>query len=155
MIARGAVIVSACLALLGLIVAVFATLSRPHVVAICRAHSAQDPFAFDLRHQLVDAEIGLGAFVRGYIAGGAVTVSAISCCGCCNAERLQLRHVDKNFVIMRGGVHGQCLHHDGDTGGCGRQGAEVAIKLFHEGGRGACDLDPGCSRRGVGCDIVD
>ena len=32
-------------------------------MAVRGAESTQDPFAFDCRHQLVDAEIGLGAFV--------------------------------------------------------------------------------------------
>ena len=63
MIAHGSVIVAACLTLLGLVVESFATVSRPHAVAVRGAESAWDPFAFDRRHQLVDAEIGLGAFV--------------------------------------------------------------------------------------------
>ena len=61
----GTVIVAACIALLGLVVAVFATVSRPHAVAVCGEEYDRDQFSFDLRHQLVDAEIGLGAFVGG------------------------------------------------------------------------------------------
>ena len=57
MSASGTVIVTACLAILGLVVAVFATVSRPHAVAVRGTESTQDPFYFDFRHQLVDAEI--------------------------------------------------------------------------------------------------
>ena len=53
--ARGTVIVAAHIALLGLVVAVFATVSRPHGVAVRGSESAPDPFAFDFQHQLVDA----------------------------------------------------------------------------------------------------
>ena len=55
--ASGTVIVAACLALLGLVVAAFATVSRPHAMVVCQAESAPDPFSFDLQHQLVDADI--------------------------------------------------------------------------------------------------
>ena len=50
-------IVTARLALLGLVVAFFATVSMPHSVAVRGAESARDSFAFDRRDQLVDAEI--------------------------------------------------------------------------------------------------
>ena len=63
--ARGTIIVAARLALLGPVVAVFATVSRPQAMAVRGAESAREPFAFDLRHQFVDAKIGLGAFVGG------------------------------------------------------------------------------------------
>ena len=106
--ACGTVIVAACLYLLVLVVAVFITLSRPHAVSVRGAESAQDPFAFDLQHQLVDAKIGLGAFVGGYIASDVVTVAAAGRCGCYDAERLQLRHGGKNSVVLRGGFRDQC-----------------------------------------------
>ena len=65
MSARGTVIVAARLALPGLVVAVFSTVSRPHTVAVRGAESDRDPFVFDFQHKLVHAEIGLGAFVGG------------------------------------------------------------------------------------------
>ena len=55
MSASGTVIVAGRLALLGLVVSGFATVSRPHDVVVCGAESAQDPFSFDQRNQLVDA----------------------------------------------------------------------------------------------------
>ena len=58
-------IVAARLALLGLVVAFFATVSRPHAVAVRGSESSREPFSFDCRHWLVDAEILLGAFVGG------------------------------------------------------------------------------------------
>ena len=76
MIASGIIIEVARLALPGLVVAIFAAMSRPHAVAMCGAESARDPFAFDRRHQLLDAEIGLGAFTEGETAGGNGTVAA-------------------------------------------------------------------------------
>ena len=78
-IARGIVILAACLALPGFVVAIFAAVASPHAVAVCGAESTWYPFAFDCRHQMVDAEIGLGAFVRGEAAGGSVTVAAAGC----------------------------------------------------------------------------
>ena len=63
--ARGTIIVAARLSLLGPVVAVFSTVFRPHAMAVRGAESARDPFAFDRRHQLVDAQIGIGAFVGG------------------------------------------------------------------------------------------
>ena len=68
------------LALPGFVVAIFAAVTSPHAVAVRGVESAQDPFAFDRRHQLVDVEIGLCAFVGGEAAGGAVTVSAANRC---------------------------------------------------------------------------
>ena len=65
MSACGTVIVAACIALPGLVVENFAAVSRPHAVAVHGSESAQEPFAFDRRHQLVEAEIGIGAFFRG------------------------------------------------------------------------------------------
>ena len=41
---RGTVIVAARLALLGIDVAVFATVSRPHAVALRGSESAREPF---------------------------------------------------------------------------------------------------------------
>ena len=63
--ACGTVILATCIALLGLVVAVFATVFRPHAVAVCGVESAQYPFAFYHRHQLDDSEIGIGEFVGG------------------------------------------------------------------------------------------
>ena len=57
MSASGNVIVAARLDLLGLVVAGFATVSRPHDMAVRGAEYARDPFYFDSRHQLVDAKI--------------------------------------------------------------------------------------------------
>ena len=57
MSASGTVIVAARLSLLGLIVADFTTVSRPHAVAVSGAEPAWDPLAFDRQHQLVDADI--------------------------------------------------------------------------------------------------
>ena len=82
-------------------------------------------------------------------------VAAVRCYRCCNAERLQISHGGQNTIVLRGGGHGQCLHRDGASGGCGGQGAEVAVKLLHEGVRGARDVAPGCSCPGGGCDVVD
>ena len=65
MSAPGTVIVAACLALPGLVVLIFSTFSRPHAVFVRGVESAWDTFAFDFRRQLVDADIGLGSFVRG------------------------------------------------------------------------------------------
>ena len=62
-----------------------------------------------------------------------------------DAERIQLSHGGHNYVVLCDGVHCQCLHHDGASGGCGGQGAEVAVKLLHEGGRGARNVAPWCS----------
>ena len=56
---------------------------------------------------------------------------------------------------MHGGGCGKCLHHDGASGVCSGQGDEVAIKLLHEGGRGAREVAPWSSRHGGGCDILD
>ena len=53
----GTIIVAACLALLGIVVAVFATVSRPHIMAVRGEESARDPFSFDRLHQLVNAKI--------------------------------------------------------------------------------------------------
>ena len=44
-----------------------------------------------------------------------------------DAERIQLSHGGHNYVVLCDGVHCQCLHHDGASGGCGGQGAEVAV----------------------------
>ena len=151
----GTVIVAACLALLSVVVAVFVTVSRSYAVAMCGAESAWDPFSFDGRHQLFDEEIGLVEFVGRETAGGAVTVTSAGRRGCCDAELLQLSHGGQNSVVLCGDWCGQCLHHDGASSGCGRQGAEVSVKLLHEGDRGARDVAPRCSRRGRGCDIVD
>ena len=57
MSASGTVIMATRLALLGLFVIGFATVSRPHAVAVRGAESAGDPFSFYRQHQLVDAEI--------------------------------------------------------------------------------------------------
>ena len=53
----GTVIVASRIALLGLVIAGFATATRPHAVDVHGVESAQDPFSFDCRHQLVYAEI--------------------------------------------------------------------------------------------------
>ena len=55
MSASGTVIVAARLALLGLVVAVFSTVSSPHAMSVRGAESARDPFSFYRQHQLVDA----------------------------------------------------------------------------------------------------
>ena len=55
--ASGTVIVAACIALVGLVVAVFSAVSRTHAMAMCGAESARNQFSFDFQHQLVDAEI--------------------------------------------------------------------------------------------------
>ena len=47
MSARGTVTVAARIALLGIFVAIFATMSRPHDVAVPGVKSARDPFSFD------------------------------------------------------------------------------------------------------------
>ena len=65
MITCGTVIVAARLTLIGLVVAVFDTVSRPHAMDVRGAESSRDPFSFDRQHQLVDAEIGLSVFVGG------------------------------------------------------------------------------------------
>ena len=101
--ACGTVILATCIALLGLVVAVFATVFRPHAVDVRGVESARDPFAFYHRHQLDDSEIGIVEFVGGYTAGGAVTVAAAGRRGCCNVDCLQLRHGGKNFVVLQGG----------------------------------------------------
>ena len=59
------------------------------------------------------------------------------------------------LLYCRRGGRGQSLHHDSASGGYGEQGAEVVVKLFHEGGKGACDPSSWCSRHGGGCDILD
>ena len=59
------------------------------------------------------------------------------------------------LLYCRGGGRGQCLHYGSASGGYDKQGAKVFVKLFHEGGKEACDLSSGCSRHGGGCDILD
>ena len=49
-------------------------------MAVRGSESARDPFAFDCRHQLVDAEIGIGVFVRGEADSGSGTVAAADRC---------------------------------------------------------------------------
>ena len=46
----GTVIVAVSLALLDLVIAGFATVSRPHAVAVRGAESSRDLFSFDPRH---------------------------------------------------------------------------------------------------------
>ena len=90
------------LALPGFVVEIFAAVDSPHDVAVCGAEYARDPFAFDFRHQLVDAEIGLGSFVGGEAAGGDVMVAATGRCCRCNAYSLQLSHGGQNFLVLHG-----------------------------------------------------
>ena len=146
---------AARIALPGLVVVIFSAVAIPHDVAMYGAESAQDPFAFDLRHQLVDAEIILVVFVGGEAAGGAVTVAAAGRCCRCNAYILQLNHCGHNVFVLSGGGRGQPLHHGGASGGCSGQGAKVAVKLLHKGCRGALTLTPERSCRGGGWDAVD
>ena len=134
---------------------IFAAVASPHAVAVCGVESTWYPFAFDCRHQMVDAEIGLGAFVRGEAAGGAVTVAAAGCCCRCDLQSLQLSNGGQNLIVLRGDGRGQCLHHDGASGCCSGHGAEAAVKLLHKGRRGDFALTPICSCRGGGCDSVD
>ena len=72
-------------------------------------------------------EIGLGVFVGGEAAGGAVMVAAAGCRCRCNARSLQISHGGHNFVVLIGGGRGQRLRHDGDSGGCDGQGVLCAI----------------------------
>ena len=80
MSASGIVIVAARLSLPGIVVAVFAAVSSTHDVAMCGTESSREPFDFDRQHQLVDADIVLGAFVGGETANDVVTVAAASRC---------------------------------------------------------------------------
>ena len=141
---RGIVMVAARLALPGFVVAIFAAMSSPHAVAVRGAESAQDSFSFDLQHQLVDAEIGIGAFIRGEADDGYVTVAAAGRCGRCDAQSLQLSHGVHKFLVLRGGGRGQ-LPSQGASGGCSGKGAKVDVNLLHKGHRGALALNPGRS----------
>ena len=95
----------------------FVAMATPHAVAVRGVESDHDPFAFDLRHQLVDAEIGLDVFVGGETAGGVITVAAAGRCCRCNYQSLQISHGAQNFFVLHGGGHSQRPHHDGASGG--------------------------------------
>ena len=116
---RGTIIVAAHLALLGVVAEVFAVVSKTHSMAVRGSESARDPFTFDKQQQFIDVEIGLGAFVGGYTAGGAFTVAASGRCGCYDSEHLQISHGGQNSIVLSGDGRDQCLHHDGTFGGCG------------------------------------